>query len=66
MFYVTGVNDAHQNTEETEQDFDNLRQAIEYAKVLEELGYKNIMVINEEGDILYESWFKRRGIKGSI
>lgn len=55
MFYVTGVNEANQNTEETEQDFNDLRQAIEYAKILEELGYKNIIVINEEGDIFYEN-----------
>lgn len=55
MFYVTGVNEDNENTEETEQDFDDLRQAIEYAKMLEELGYKDIIVINEEGDILYEN-----------
>ena len=55
MFYVTGVDEDNNNTEETEQDFDDLRQAMEYAKMLEKLGYKNIIVINEEGDIFYEN-----------
>lgn len=55
MFYVTGVNEDNQNTEETEQDFEDLGSAIAYAKALEELGYKNIIVINEEGDIFYEN-----------
>lgn len=55
MFYVTGVDEFNNNTEETEQDFDSLDKAIEYAKMLEELGYTNIIVINEEGDIFYEN-----------
>lgn len=55
MFYVTGVNYAHNNTEETEQNFEDLNSAIEYAETLVELGYKDIIVINEEGDILYEN-----------
>ena len=58
MFYVTGVDENNENTNETEQDFDDLSKAIEYAKMLEELGYKDIIVINEEGEILYENWFK--------
>ena len=55
MFYVTGVNYAQMNTEETEQNFEDLSSAIEYAKVLVELGFKDIIVINEEGDIFYEN-----------
>lgn len=55
MFYVTGTSEENENTEETEQDFNDLLKAIEYAKMLEELGYKDIIVINEEGDILYEN-----------
>ena len=66
MFYVTGVDDAHQNTEETEQNFEDLGSAIEYAKMLEELGYKDIIVISEEGEIFYESWYRQRRIKGKF
>lgn len=58
MFYVTGVNYAQTNTEETEVNFEDLNSAIEYAEILAELGYKDIIVINEEGEIFYESWFK--------
>ena len=55
MFYVTGVNYAQTNTEETEVNFEDLNSAIEYAEILAELGYKDIIVINEEGEIFYES-----------